>query len=66
MNDKLERVWEEAVITSSITIPEFPRSDSGKLPKSSVRITGVPTKIRIEHLLNTSLEHNYCVITLGT
>jgi hypothetical protein len=56
VNDELERIWEEAVVTEPIYYPRIYWVQLGKTTKTSVRTSGVSDGIRTEHLSNTNLD----------
>jgi hypothetical protein len=56
MNNELERIWKQAVVTRSSRSLELVWWDWENPRRSSVRVFGVLAESQTEHLPNTSLE----------
>jgi hypothetical protein len=65
VNDELERFRGERSWPNPSTIPEFCLQELMKPPKTSVRISGVLTAIRTEHLPKTNAERYHYANPFG-
>lgn len=65
MNDELENVWKDAVMPWWKYHPFSYVEELRKIPQSSVCLASISAKIRIEYLLNMSLDRYRYAIPLG-
>jgi hypothetical protein len=65
VSNELERIWKEAVTSLLKELSRHSPRGIEKINEKPVRIAGVPTDIRTEHLPNTSLERYRYIDLLG-